>query len=259
MESEGNLKISVVMPAYNAESFIEDAVNSVLAQTFEDYELIIIDDCSRDKTYELIEGFARNNSKIRVYRNEKNSGVSFTRNFGISVAKGEWIAFLDSDDMWRPEKLEKQLSLFKEHPNAVITYTGSSFIDFEGTAFSYNLPAVPVMTYKHLLKSNLLSCSSVMVKKDVIERIKMGHDKMHEDYSAWLQILREYKYAYGINEPLLIYRISKNSKSANRIKSARMIYNSYRYVGYNLIIAALFMLRYSIFSIKKRKHIKRGE
>ncbi|MGI6745549.1 MAG: putative teichuronic acid biosynthesis glycosyltransferase TuaG [Firmicutes bacterium ADurb.Bin300] len=259
MESEGNLKISVVMPAYNAESFIEDAVNSVLAQTFEDYELIIIDDCSGDNTYEMIEGFARKDSRIRVYRNEKNSGVSFTRNFGISVARYKWIAFLDSDDMWRPKKLEKQLELLKEHPNAIITYTGSSFIDFEGTPFSYNLPAVPVITYKELLKHNLLSCSSVMVKKDVIKRIKMAHDKMHEDYSAWLQILREYEYAFGINEPLLVYRISKNSKSANRIKSARMIYNSYRYVGYNFIIAALLMLRYSIYSIKKRRLIKRGE
>ncbi len=252
--------ISVVMPAYNAGKYIEDAINSVLTQTYGKYELIVIDDCSKDNTYELIKDFAGKDARVRFFRNERNSGVSYTRNFGVLVAKGDWIAFLDSDDMWSPEKLQKQVDLLKEHPDAVISYTGSSFIDFEGNPFSYILPATPLMTYKELLKRNLLSCSSVIVKKDVMQRVKMAKDSMHEDYSAWLQILKEKenRYAYGIDEPLLIYRISKGSKSSNRLKSAKMIYNSYRYVGYNVVIASLLTLRYTVHSVSKRRKIRHG-
>ena len=248
--------ISIIMPAYNAAPFIGAAVESVLNQTFDDFELIIIDDCSKDETPAIIRSYALRDTRIIFLRNPENVGVSKTRNYGIAQARGEWIAFLDSDDMWRPDKLEKQINLLDEHPEVQISYTASSFIDYAGNPFNYVLPAEAKTTYRTLLRMNLMSCSSVMVRKDVISQVKMADDRMHEDYSAWLQILREVPYAYGINEPLLIYRLSKNSKSSNRIKSAKMIYASYRHVGYGAATAALFMIRYSIFSITKRFMIK---
>jgi teichuronic acid biosynthesis glycosyltransferase TuaG len=260
MTSKGELPfVSVVMPAYNASKYISAAIESVLSQAYQDFELIVIDDCSEDDTYLIAKSYAEKDPRIILLKNAENSGVSATRNYGISKARGEWIAFLDSDDMWRSDKLEKQLVLLQEHPDAKITYTASAFIDSEGTPYNYVMPAEQKMTYRMLLKKNLLSCSSVMVRRDVISRVKMADDKMHEDYSAWLRILRETPFAYGVNEPLLIYRLSKNSKSSGRIKSAKMIYNSYRYVGYNIVVSLFLMLQYSVHSISKHSHIKNNQ
>ena len=248
--------ISVVMPANNAAKFISAAIESVLSQTYADFELIVIDDCSKDQTYSIAKSYAQRDSRIVLLQNRQNFGVSATRNYGVNTARGEWVAFLDSDDMWRNDKLEKQLALLREYPDAKISYTASSFIDCDGRPYNYIMPAESKMTYHMLLRKNLLSCSSVMVRRDVISRVGMADDRMHEDYSAWLLILRETPYAYGVNEPLLIYRLSQNSKSSSRLKSARMIYHSYRYVGYGFVFSYYLMLRYSVHSISKRRLIK---
>ena len=166
------------MPAYNAAAFIEDAINSALKQTYTDFELIVINDCSTDNTEDIISRLAATDTRIRFYKNDNNSGVSFTRNFGISKALGKWVAFLDSDDMWREDKIQKQVNLLKVHPDVVISYTASSFIDHSGKPFNYIMSAKSEITYKMLLKRNLLSCSSVMVRKDVICKIGMAGDNM---------------------------------------------------------------------------------
>lgn len=251
--------VSIVMPAYNAEKYINYAVNSVLRQSYENYELIIVDDCSTDGTYKIMEEKAAEDSRIRIFKNKENSGVSKTRNYAVRVARGKWIAFLDSDDMWAEDKLEKQMELMRKNPEAVLSYTASAFTNENNQMFDYILPVCEKIDYKTLLKKNLISCSSVIVKKDVIAEEKMQGDNMHEDYSAWLNIVKKYGYAVGINEPLLIYRLSQNSKSGNRLKSARMSYNSYRYVGYSHIVSFLLILRYSLYSIKKRLNIYKSK
>lgn len=254
--AENNPTVSVVMPAYNTSKYISAAIESVLLQTFTDFELIVIDDCSKDDTYQIVKSYADKDRRIILLRNLQNSGVSATRNYGIEKALGKWIAFLDSDDMWRSDKLEKQLELLDKNSDAIICYTASAFIDSDGNPYNYVMPAESKMTYRMLLKKNLLSCSSVVVRRDVISRVKMADDRMHEDYSAWLIILRETPYAYGINEPLLIYRLSTSSKSSNRLKSAKMLYHSYRYVGYNPVKSGFLLLCYSAHSISKRHLIK---
>ena len=250
--------VSVVMPAYNAQEYIEVAIRSVLSQTFSDFELLVVDDGSIDQTAEIIQRLAEEDERIVFLKNDQNSGVSATRNYAILQAKGEWIAFLDSDDLWRKDKLEKQLKLLQSYPDGVLSYTASAFIDKNGKRSSYIMEAPLEVNYQMLLRRNLLSCSSVMVKKEVIRRYPMGHDKMHEDYSTWLQILREVRCAYGINEPLLIYRLTANSKSSNRVKSAKMLYRSYRYLGYNDIVAIFLVLQYLFYSIHKRRMIARS-
>ena len=244
--------VSIVMPAYNSGKTISESVNSIIAQTYEDWELIVIDDGSADETPEIISSFAKQDKRIRFLQNDKNSGVSYTRNRAVRMAEGEWIAFLDSDDLWRPEKLEKQMALVKEHPDMVVCYTASSFIDDNGDPYGYVMPAVEELNYETLLRKNLMSCSSVMIRASVMKGIKMPSDKMHEDYFVWLTVLREYGIAYGINEPLLIYRMCENSKSSNRIKSAVMLYHSYRAVGYNVITSGWFTFRYMFHSVSKR-------
>ena len=248
-------KVSVIMPAYNAEKTVAQAINSVTRQTFGDFELIVIDDCSKDSTVAVIEDLAKNDGRIVLLKNKENSGVSKTRNYGVSMAKGELIAFLDSDDMWREDKLEKQLEIFEKNTEAVISYTASSFIDNDGNPYNYVMQAEEKTDYKTLLKKNLLSCSSVMIKTEVMKGIEMPNDSMHEDYYVWLTVLKNTDFAYGVNEPLLIYRLSANSKSSNRLKSARMLYNAYRAVGYDPVTSAIFTLRYSWHSITKRRNI----
>ena len=248
-------KVSVIMPAYNAEKTVAQAIISVMGQSFGDFELIVIDDCSKDNTVSIIEALAKEDERIVLLKNEKNSGVSKTRNYGISVARGELIAFLDSDDMWREDKLEKQLAIFEKNEKAVISYTASAFIDNDGNPYDYIMQAEEKTDYKTLLKKNLLSCSSVMIKAEVMKGIEMPNDSMHEDYYVWLTVLKNTDFAYGVNEPLLIYRLSANSKSSNRLKSAKMLYNAYRTVGYNPITSGIFTLRYSWHSITKRHNI----
>lgn len=250
--------VSIVMPAYNAAKTIRASVESVLAQTEADWELIVIDDGSRDDTAMILSAFAERDCRIRFYQNEKNSGASFTRNRAVELAQGRWIAFLDSDDMWRADKLEKQLALAKQHPDMVISYTASSFINDDGESYGYVMEAEEKTTYKTLLKRNLLSCSSVMLDASVMKSLKMPSDKMHEDYYIWLMVVRSCGVAYGINEPLLIYRLCANSKSSNRFKSAKMLFNSYRAVGYNLIVSGLYTLRYTVHSVSKRRNIYRS-
>ncbi len=244
------------MPTYNSSKTIEASVKSVLAQTLTDFELIIVNDCSTDNTLEIIESLSKTDDRIKILVNSENRGVAYSRNSAVAEACGEWIAFLDSDDIWREDKLEKQLALTKENPEALLIGTGSSFIDWEGNPYSYVMTIPEKIDYKTLLGKNILSCSSVMVKSEIIKNVKMYSDKISEDYAAWLTILRDIKYAYGINEPLLVYRVQRQSKSSSRIKSVKMLFKTYKYMGYNSLISAILVCRYTLYSINKRYKIK---
>jgi teichuronic acid biosynthesis glycosyltransferase TuaG len=234
------------MPARNAERTIRESVRSVVAQTFADWELIIVDDCSAIP----IGGFG--DGRIRVCRNGACKGAAFSRNFGVSLAKGEWAAFLDADDLMRSDKLEKQLAFMRELC-AKISYTASSFIGADGAQYGYVLRAARELTYRELLKRNLMSCSSVIVERDLIARHKFpDRPATHEDYASWLSIVREVGVAYGLDEPLLAYRLSPGSKSANRAVSAVMTFNAYRCAGYGAPAAAALTARYARHSIGKR-------
>lgn len=248
--------VSIVMPAYNAARTIRDSITSVQAQTFQDWELIVIDDGSKDETATILTEIAMSDSRIRFLQNEKNSGASYTRNRAVALAEGEWIAFLDSDDLWKPEKLEKQLDLSQKRPDMVVCYTASSFIDDAGRPYGYVMPAIERLTYRTLLRKNLMSCSSVMIRTSVMKEIQMPNDTMHEDYYVWLTVVKECGIAYGINEPLLIYRMCANSKSSNRLKSAKMLFNSYRAVGFSQFVAVFFVFRYTFHSVKRRRNIR---
>jgi len=252
-------KVSIIMPAYNAEKTIQASIDSVLVQTFPDWELLVIDDASQDGTVEMIKKLAENDQRVVLHVNEKNSGVSQSRNKGIDLASGEWLAFLDSDDLWSTDKLEKQLQ-FIEATGAAISYTATAFINETDKMSGYIQQAEEKLTYEMLLKQNLMSCSSVMVRRDVMIPFPLERD-VHEDYVVWLAIVRKVGCAWGLDEPLLIYRMMENSKSSGRIASAKMTYNAYRHplVGYGSISAALLTLQYAKHSILKRIRINNKE
>ena len=252
--SKNEALVSIVMPAYNCEKYVVEAINSILAQTYRNWELLVLDDGSKDNTLRIIEDFSQNDSRIKALPNGKNMGVSATRNRGIELASGEWIAFLDSDDMWKPEKLEKQFEIVEKEA-AEFLFTGSSYINEEGEPYKGIFEVPEKITYKKLRNQNVISCSSVLVKKKYFEHIKMEKDEMHEDYAVWLRILKLGVTAYGVNEPLLIYRISRNSKSGNKMKTVKMTYKVFRFVGINPIGSAYFMMRHVIASVGKYKRI----
>jgi len=245
--------ISIIMPAYNAEATISESIDSVLAQTYDNWELIVVDDASTDSSPRIIQDYATKDTRIRSLQNPKNSGVAATRNRAIANAGGKYLAFLDSDDLWHKDKLEKQLNLMQT-TGAKISFTATSYITKSGHMSSYIQEVPPTFTYQNLLRRNLMSCSSVMVELATMLPFPKGH--MHEDYATWLQIIRNTGHACGLNEPLLIYRLSDTSKSAKRLNSAVMIWNAYRHVGYNQVSSTVLTLRYSLHSIKKRSRIR---
>lgn len=247
--------ISIIMAAYNAEKTIEQAISSVLNQTYPNFELLVVNDCSKDRTAEIVGRLAERDSRVRLISNPKNSGVSYTRRHGLEEAKGEWIAILDSDDAWAPEKLEKQIALQKK-VKADLLFTGSAFMDMDSRPIDWYLRAPAEVTYRQLLKQNVLSNSSALVRKELYAKHYAVGDGMHEDFAIWLGILKEGRKAYGVDEPLLIYRIARSSKSGNKIKAAKMNWNTYRYVGLNPLSAFYYECWYMVKGLLKYKNLK---
>ena len=247
--------VSVIMAAYNAEKTIEQSINSVLNQTYPAVELLVVDDYSQDRTVKLVENIMARDNRVRLIYNKENSGVSYTRKHGLEEAKGAWIAILDSDDIWAPEKLEKQIILQKKM-NADLLFTGSAFMDSDGQPIDWYLHAPSEVTYRHLLKQNVLSNSSSLVRKELYEKYYAVGDGMHEDFAVWLGILKEGKKSYGVDEPLLTYRIAKSSKSGNKIKAAKMNWNTYRYIGLNPLSAFYYECWYVVKGLMKYKNLK---
>ena len=253
--NKDNQLISIIMPAYNSESTIEESIRSVLLQTYELWELIVINDASQDRTADVIGSYAAQDKRIRILTNPTNRGVSFSRKRGVESAEGEWIAFLDSDDLWASDKLEKQVTSLKAH-NADLSYTASAFIKADGTPFSWVMQVPQQITYRRLLKQNIISNSSAVVRKELLQKHMVEGDHMHEDYACWLGCLRAGARAQGINEPLLTYRVSSSSKSGNKVRAAKMNWHTYRKVGLSVFSAAYYMTWYCIRGVLKYRNLK---
>lgn len=241
------------MAAYNSENTIKEAIDSVLCQTYKNYELIIVDDGSNDNTIKIVNSY--DDKRIVLIKNDSNLGVSLSRKKALDNSKGKYIAILDSDDKWTSDKLEKQVNLLKE-TNCPLIYTGSAFIDENDNKIDYVLEVPTSVTYKELLRQNILSNSSALVRKDLYLKHYSSGDNMHEDFATWLNILKEIYKAVGINEPLLIYRVSSNSKSGNKFKSAIMNFNTYRYVGLDIFSSIYYEIIYMFNGLKKYRNIK---
>ena len=250
--------VSVIMPAYNSARTLEDAASSVLEQTYENIELLIADDDSSDDTSEICQALASKDSRVHVITNQSNQGALKTRLKAIREAKGEWIAFLDSDDLWKPDKLSKQLAL-RNDTGCDLVYTGSSFIDENGQPYEWILHVPERTEYKQLLKQNIISNSSVLVKKDLFVRFAPDNEDkhdMHEDFACWLGMLRAGHTARGIDEPLITYRLSKSSMSGNKLKAYSMNMYTYKYVGLGFFSRLYYQMCYSVNGIRKYRHLR---
>ena len=266
-------KISIIMPAYNSSRTIGASMQSVISQSYKDWELLVVDDCSKDETKDIVNGIIEKNSglDIKLYRNPENMGVAYSRNFGVREAEGDLIAFLDSDDLWTRDKLEKQVKLLENlryqdesiavnYKNPVLLFTGSAFITSKNEKLGYILHIPEKIGRKELQKQNIISCSSVLASKELLLKHEFPVTKapIHEDFVVWIEILKEIPYAYGVDEPLLIYRVSDSSKSSRKSKAAVMNWNTYRYVGMGIPESIYYMLCYTVRGLKKWSRIKRA-
>lgn len=192
--------------------------------------------------------------RVRIYRNRKNRGVALVRGKGVILASGEYVAFLDADDRWRPHKLKYQLEAL-EQTGACLCNTARRMIRYDGEDTGAVIHTPTVITKKMLEKTNYINCSSVVARTEVLRKYPMKHSDAHEDYLTWLRILDEYDYVIGIDEPLIDYRLSKLGKSRNKFKAAVMTYRTYRYAGYRREKALRMMVSYTINGIKKHSGV----
>lgn len=246
--------VSIIMPAFNAANTINESILSVYTQDYLTWELLIINDGSSDHTEEVILKWVEQDKRIIYIKNDENKGVSYSRNLGMKIAKGEWISFLDSDDLWTKDKLSIQLHLMIKK-KSLFSFTGTSFIDNQGNPYPGFFEVKEDLKYNDLLRHNSIACSSTILHRSLIKFASFKGDAMSEDFASWLNILRELKTCTGINKPLLIYRISKQSKSGNKFKSAFMGYKAYRQHGLGVLLSMFYLFNHLFNSVKKYKKI----
>ena len=251
-----NLKCSVVIPVYNAENFIETTLRSVVNQTIKDIEIICVNDCSKDNSVNIIKKLQQEDSRIILIENETNQKVSQTRNNGIKNAKSEWIALLDADDMWEPTFLEKVLAK-RDEKNAKIVVSSESFMDNDGVRLQGAFIVKEEILYKNILKQNCISCSAVLVKKELLLENPFYADEVHEDYLCWLTILKKIGVAYGVQEALSVRRLTTGSKSRNKFKALKMSYKTYKKHGLGLFKRLFYTFCNGINGLKKYSSIKK--
>lgn len=246
-----NPLVSIITPVYNGERFIEQCIDSVLNQKYTNWELLVIDDCSQDSTVDLVEVYCSKDERVKIIKNNKNKGVANSRNQGIISSKGEYIAFLDSDDLWKEEKLEKQIPFMMEK-NYEFTFSNYDVIDEESKYLRTVNCKYRKVNYNSMLKKNYIGCLTAVVRADVLKKYSIPLIR-HEDYALWLDILEnDVEYAINIGENLAYYRISKNSLSANKIKSAIWTWNIYRnYKKMSIIKSFIYFCSYIIKSVIK--------
>ena len=226
MPADGQPLVSVIMPCYNAEAYLDEAITSVAAQTVADWELMILDDGSTDGSREIAARWAASDPRIRLLENPENLGAARTRNRGLDLASGTWIALLDSDDIWRPEKLQLQLSLAERSGAELIYSSYSLFREDRPGRSAYLVP--PKVDYKGLLKENVIGCSTVLLRRDALGDKRFPLDVYHEDYALWLELLRSGVRAAGCTEILADWRISPDSRSHDKRDAAKNRWIIYR-------------------------------
>jgi teichuronic acid biosynthesis glycosyltransferase TuaG len=239
--------ISIIVPVYNAQDFIAKTIEFVQAQTYEKWELILVDDGSTDKSVEIINNKSQTDSRVRLIRQEINGGAAKARNRGIDESRGRYICFLDSDDIWERGKLSRELEFMKSQ-NAGFVFTGYEFADEEGNGLGKIVKVPDKLTYSQALKNTTIFTSTVMIDRKLIpdEDIYMPYIAS-EDTATWWNILRGGRVAYGLNENLVKYRRSSNTLSSNKMVAVKRIWDLYRKHEHMGIIKSLYCMLFWAF------------
>ncbi len=253
-----NKLVSIIMPSYNTAHLIADSIQSVLTQTYKDFELIIVDDASTDNTDAVVQPFLSDN-RIKYFKNDVQKGAALSRNRALLSASGTYIAFLDSDDLWRPEKLEKQVSFMEEHGYA-FSYTDYTEMDYSGKVSGMRVSGPPKVTRRAFKNYCYPGCLTVMYNKDVAGLIQIEDIKRHNDYAMWLEVSKKAD-CYLLNEDLALYRRGRagSVSTQNTMELIKWFYRLHRISEkQNRVLSLCNTMRNILFGfLKKKKYVRR--
>jgi teichuronic acid biosynthesis glycosyltransferase TuaG len=243
--------VSIVVPIYNAEKFLDDTIKSVLSQSYTNWELLLINDCSTDQSENIAKKYL--SKKIKLYVMDKNSGAALTRNKGIDLAKGRYLCFIDADDLWDSKKIEKQVYFMKKN-KCSFSFTGYEFADKDGNPNGKKVFVPRTINYKQALKNTTISTITVMfdlffMKKKLIEMPNVNS----EDTATWWKILKTGIVAHGLNEVLSYYRISGKTLSSNKIVAIKRVWFLYRKVEKFSLFKSLYYFIFYFFNAVRRR------
>lgn len=250
--------VSIITPLYNSEAFIDETIKSILNQTYTNWELLLIDDFSTDNTISIVNDFIFKNENIKLITNETNQGAAISRNKGIMAAKGDYIAFLDADDLWKPEKLEKQIA-FMQNQDCDVCFCSYEQIDESGKPLNKLVKALPVLSYKKYLKSNYIGNLTGIYNAKKLGKITSPNLRKRQDWLLWLNAIKASgKPAKSVQESLAFYRVHKKSMSSNKIALLKHNYWVYKKgLGFSTLKAMYSMLIFlwEHFFVKKKQTI----
>lgn len=253
-EAHAEPLVSIIMPAYNAEKHIEEALLSLQQQTITSWEVLITDDCSTDSTRDIIEAMAQNDSRIQLFISKENNGAAIARNNSLAHARGRFIAYLDADDIWYPEKLEQQICFMKEN-NIYFSCASYAVVDKDGKPLGKTVKMLNKCDYMGFLTHNLLQTVGIMADTKVVDRnlLVMPDLKRCEDAATWLQVLKAGYPCFGLPEVLCCYRRVTGSLSSDKLEGASHIWNLYQNIEHLSIPFSLYcFVRYVLLAIWKR-------
>lgn len=245
--------VSVIMPLHNDERYLHDSVQSVLSQSYTNWELLIVDDCSTDDSPQIVDDYCKKDSRIRRFKTDTPSGSpTLPRNIGIQNANGRYIAFLDSDDQWLPSKLENQVMLFNSNDDAIMVFSNYKKMSEDGEKHRLSVIAPSETDYYGMLKGNIMGCLSIMYDAE-----KVGKNYFprcgHEDYALWLSILKKGGKAYNTNTVEALYRVKGNSVSSNKLIAMGWQWNIYRNIEkIGMVKSSYYFANYAIKALFKR-------
>lgn len=235
--------VSIIMPSYNSELTIEDSINSIVNQNYSNWELIVTDDCSSDNTLSILDICARKDRRIKVFKNVKNLGAGIARNKSIEMANGKYIAFLDSDDVWNCDKLNKQITFMEEKE---CFFTFSSYQKFSSSGDGSIVIAPSTVTYNQLLYGNVIGCLTAVYNAEALGKRKMPSIRKRQDMGLWLDLLKDCGTAYGLPDVLAKYRTDVGM-TKNKINAAKYQWVFYReVVSLGLIKSCWYFTWYSL-------------
>lgn len=237
--------VSIITPVYNCGKYIGETIESVLKQSYQNWEMIVVDDCSTDNSAKIIKEYMSSEPRIKYFKLDKNSGAAVARNTAIEHAKGRFIAFLDSDDLWHPDKLKKQIEFMKKN-NYAFTFTGFQQINEEGQLLNKYMPALKKINYKKALYTNYIGCLTAVYDVSKLGKVYMPLIRKRQDYGLWLKILKKVDYGYGLDKSLAYYRVRNGSVSSNKLSLIRYQWQLYRDIEELAIMKSIFYISYTV-------------
>lgn len=244
--------VSIITPTYNSDRFISMTINSILAQTYKDWELIIVDDFSSDNTVSIVQNFIESDSRIKLIQLSLNSGAAVARNLAIRASMGRYIAFLDSDDVWFPQKLETQIK-FMQRNNCPLSFAAYIKINESGDVIG-EVGVPSRVDYKNLLKTCVIGCLTAVYDTHYFGKTTMPLIRKRQDFGLWLKLLKKTEFAYGIQEPLGQYRVRTDSISSNKANIVSSIWCLYREVEELSFLRSLYYFsQYALRGVVRKK------